>query len=290
MSTIELPNLQPIPHKTEFSDILKQEETFGNGDPKATTIDDRLNNSFDRLMTQSGLDMSPTVLLFLSLLCGITLGGVIFVLQENLLTTAVGFSLGLAIPTLYAMFARSQRQKKVLEQLPYMVDELARAASTGRSIQQCFGMVSKDTPDPLGGELRRCASKLDLGVPMKQALMGLPERTGIVSLNIFSMALATHMQTGGDLVTVMERLARTIRERSLYLGRLRAATAASRATAILMIVLPPIIFLFFMLRDPNYFTNLMASTWGRRITITAVLLDIIGVVWVLRVLQDSRNS
>jgi tight adherence protein B len=76
----------------------------------------------------------------------------------------------------------------------------------------------------------------------------------------------------------------------LYLARLRASTAASRATAILMLVIPPLVLGFFMLRDPEYFSKLFAVKWGRIVTLIAAALDIIGIVWVLRVLKSSQQT
>jgi tight adherence protein B len=118
----------------------------------------------------------------------------------------------------------------------------------------------------------------------------LPRRTGLSSLNVLVMALTVHQEAGGDLVSVLERLARTIRDRLMFLGRLRVATTASRATAILMIMLPPGILAFFIFRDPDYMTNLLSSTWGQRTMILAVVLQIVGSTWVMRILKNSQHT
>ena len=277
--------IQPRP---EFAGILPDRERFGTGEGRDTG--DQVNSAFDQLMLQSGLQIAPSVLLLLVLLSGIAVGGFAFVFQENLLTAAIGFLLGMLIPIALTFVARARRQSVMLRQLPEMVDELARAARTGRSIEQCLSLVAQDTPQPLGSELRVCTGRLALGVGLKEALAGLPERTGLMSLKILTMALTVHQQTGGDVTSVLDRLSRTIRERMQYLGRLRAATAASRATAILMLVLPPGILAFFVIRDPNYLTRLMDAPWGRAITILAIVLDVIGVVWVLRILSNSQRT
>ena len=221
---------------------------------------------------------------------GLVLGGLAFVVQENILTTALGFFVGGALPLIWALVAQSSRRQKMLVQLPEMVDELARAARTGRSVEQCLMLVAHDTPAPLGDELKRCAGRLDLGIGMQGALADLPVRTGIVTTKILAMALTVHSVSGGDLISVLERLSRTIRGRMLYLARLRASTAASRATAVLMLVIPPLVMGFFMLRDPEYFTKLFAVKWGRIVTMIAAVLDIIGIVWVLRVLKNSQQT
>lgn len=287
MST-ETATLAPIKSRPEFAGILREEEVFATGADEG--LSEQLNVEFDKLMLQAGLEVAPTMVLMLCLICGVGLGGIVFVIQENLLSTCLGTAIGCGVPIAWAAIARSRRQTQLMAQMPGMCDELARAAKTGRSLEQCLDLVAADTPAPLGDELKRCARKSQLGIPVVSAVAELPERTGLVSLNVFVMALSVHQQTGGDLVTVLDRLSATIRDRIGFLGRLRAATAASRASAILMIGLPPAIMAFFIFRDPDYFTRLMSATWGRSITITAVVLQIIGSIWVMRILKFTKRT
>jgi tight adherence protein B len=274
--------------RVDFSGILRDDERFGTG--KADDAADQLNTWFDDLMLHAGLGISPSMMVAICLCSAITFGGLAFVLQENLLSTALGTLVGFLIPVVFAMIARSRRQSTLMQQLPPMLEELSRAAKTGRSIDQCLILVANDTPAPLGDELRLGAGRLALGVPVKDAFRDLPSRTGLMTLNLLVMSLAIHQQTGGDLVRVLERLSRTIRDRLSYLGRLRAATAASRATATLMVVLPPAVLLFFTFRDPAYFTNLFSSQWGRNATLLAVALEVIGAFWVFKILRDSQRT
>jgi len=271
MPTTTLANMPRIEPQPAFAGIVRANENFGSG--QGRDLEDRLNSKFDLLLLQSGLEVSGGMFLALCLLCGVLCGGVALVAQENMLTTALGFAAGAVFPLGMALAARARRQKQMMNQLPEMVDELARAAGTGKSI-----------------ELRLCASKLELGVSMRAALEDLPRRTGLVTLNVFSMALAVHVNSGGDLVSVLERLSKTVRDRIMYLGRLRAMTAASRATAILMVVLPPGILAFFLFRDPEYFTKLFSASWGRGMTLVAMALDIVGIIWVLRILKNSQQT
>jgi tight adherence protein B len=277
--------LQPRP---EFADIVKDRELFGTG--QGDTTEDRINSSFDQLLIQSGLGIVPSVFLLLVMLAGLTVAGVLFVWQENLLLSAIGFFLGAIGPIAAVFIARARRQQLLLQQMPEMVGELARAARTGRSVDQCLSVIAMDTPRPLKDELQQVTSRLALGSGLKHALEGMPERTGLMSMKILAMALTVHQQTGGDVTAVLDRLSRTVRERMQYLGRLRAATAASRATAILMLVLPPGILAFFLFRDPTYLSRLFEAPWGRGVTILAVILDVIGVVWTLRILRNSQRT
>ena len=225
-----------------FSDILRDRNKYATTDSKQ--IGNRVNGGFDELVIHSGITAEPGIVLFFCLLMSVLLGGLMFILQENFLTASIAFMLGGLSPIGYLFYRRSQRQKRINEQLSDMIDELARAAKTGRSLTHCFIDVSEKTPAPLGNELKESSRRLQMGVSMKDALDGLFERTGVTSLNILSMTLIVHQETGGDLVKVLERLARTIRDRMLFLGRLRTATAGSRATAVLMILFTTIDFRF----------------------------------------------
>lgn len=273
---------------SDFSGILKERETFGTGRGDDTA--DQINSWFDDLMLQSGLGLSPSMLLAICLCTGVALGGLIFVVQENLLTTALGTMVGFILPVVIVTVVRTRRQDKISSQIPPMLEELARAAKTGRSVEQSLGMVSADTPDPLGAELKLATGRVEMGIPLKDALRDLPHRTGLMTLSLLCMTLTVQQQTGGDVVTVLERLSRTVRDRLLFQGRLRAATAASRATAILMLVLPPAVLTFFVVRKPTYLTELLSSSWGRNSTILAICLEIVGAIWIMRILKSSQQA
>jgi tight adherence protein B len=273
---------------SSFAGILKEQETFGKG--KGEDAADQINSWFDDLMLQSGMAISPSMLLAICLCSGLAIGGAVFVAHENLLTTALGTLIGFMLPVFISMLVRTRRQDTMMRQIPSMLEELARAAKTGRSVEQSLELVSADTPSPLGDELKLVAGRLKMGVQLKDAVRDLPHRTGLMMLNLLCTTLTVQQQTGGDLVTVLERLSRTVRDRLSFLGRLRAATAASRATAILMIVLPPAVLAFFVVRKPTYLQELLSSPWGRNATILAIVLEIIGAIWIMRILKTSQQN
>lgn len=277
--------IEPLP---AFADILRDQELFGSKDRDG--VDNSINTWFDSLMIQSGIGVGPSIMLFLSALCGMTLGTLVLILQENPLSAIMMTVIGFMAPVLVVMGIRQRRQKQLMALLPAMIDELARAAKTGRSIEQCWDLVADDSPEPLGSELKECSRRMTMGEDLGQAIRELPYRTGLVTLNILVTALTVHQMTGGDLVSVLERLSETIRDRLLFLGRLRAATVGSRATALLMLGLPVAIVVFFTFRDPMYVDKLMASDMGRKITLGAIVMEVIGSVFILRILQNSQRS
>jgi tight adherence protein B len=188
-----------------------------------------------------------------------------------------------------ASIARSRRQKAIMEQLPGMADELSRCARSGRNLEHSFTLVAADTPSPLGDELRVSARRMEMGLDVGSAVKDLAARTGVTTLTMFTSALTVHQDTGGDLISVLERLATAVRDRLHFVARQRAATIASRMGAILMVVIPVLVMSFYLFRDPNYLTSLTGSFWGRLSLWTAIVFQVVGCLLVFRILSRSAR-
>ncbi|MCA9036795.1 MAG: type II secretion system F family protein [Planctomycetaceae bacterium] len=278
---------QPKQRVADFSGLLKEDHRFSTGSSDSTG--DSVNGWFDQLMLQSGIRTAPSVWLGLCLLCGLTLGGLAFVMFEDPIRSGIAMIVGMLLPIATAMLLRSRRQKKIMEQMPAMVEEMARAARSGRNIENSFQMVAADTQSPLGDELRLSARRTEMGLDLASAVKDLPYRTGVTTLTMLSSAIAVHQDTGGDLISVLERMATSVRDRLHYASRLRAATIASRAGATMMVLVPILIIGFYLFRDPDYLDKLLSSFWGRLSLWSAVVLQIVGALIVFRVLQRTAR-
>ncbi|MCP4783598.1 MAG: pilus assembly protein TadB [Fuerstiella sp.] len=273
--------------RSEFHGILKEDVRFSTGNKDS--VGDAVNGSFDRLMLHSGIETPPAVWLMLCLLVGTAFGGTLFVLTENIVLAALGFFFGGAVPIVIALVLRAKRQKLIMEQMPAMAEALARSARTGRNVVHSFRTVAADTPAPLGDELRLVVRRTELGMDLGTAVRDLTDRTGVKTLTMFSSAVGVNQDTGGDLVQVLERLATAVRDRLHFVNRMRAATVASRLGALLMLVVPPLVVLFFSLNRQDYISDLLSSFWGRLSVGLAIGLQIIGGLAVVRILNRSAR-
>ncbi len=281
------PLITTIDRRPEFSGLLKEDTQFARG--QSDGVGESVNGWFDRLMIQSGIRTSPAVWLGLCLVTALAIGGTIFVATERPFVTAMAAIAGLLLPIGLAITARSRRQKAIMDQLPGMADELARLARSGRNLEHSFRLVAGDTPSPLGDELRVSARRIEMGLDVGSAVKDLAARTGVSTLTMFSSALSVHQDTGGDLISVMERLATAVRDRLHFVSRQRAATIASRMGAVMMVVIPILVMGFYLFRDPNYFNSLLSSFWGRLSLWLGVILQFIGCFLVFRILSRSAR-
>lgn len=281
------PAILNIEQRPEFAGVLKENQQFATG--TSSGAGETVNGWFDRLMLQSGIRTPPAVWLGLSLVSGLTTGGLLFVLFERPFVTAIAAFIGLALPVVLAIVMRSRRQQQILNQLPGMAEELARTAQSGCNLHKSFQMIAADTASPLGDELRVSARRAEMGMDLATAVRDLPVRTGVSSLTMLTSAIAVYQDTGGDLISVLERLATSVRDRLHFVSRLRAATIASRLGAIMMVTVPILIVGFYLFRDPQYLDKLLGSFWGRLSLWLAVGLQILGCTIVYRILSRTAR-
>jgi tight adherence protein B len=206
--TVNRLRIEPRP---EFAKILRVEKSYATPEEGATAA--RINGHFDRLIVQSGTEAAPGVVLRLCILGGVACGGTLFVATENLLGTAVALAAGAFLPIAALLVARARRQRKMLRQLPALIDGLAQAARAGRGLGSALESAAADTPAPLADEIGMAVRRLRMGIGIEAAFEDLPERTGLASMQVFVAALAAHDQTGCDLVATLDRVAKRIAAR-----------------------------------------------------------------------------
>jgi len=242
---------------------------------------------FIQLVRDSGLSWDPVSVALLLVLSGVLLGGVLFLWQEQLPPAVLGLLVGMSIPVAYLVARKRKRIKQLQEQLPPALDMLARCVRAGQSLDQALTLVGQQSPEPLAAEFRLCAQQLDMGLAMASVMRLLVERVRLHDVRIFTTTLTVHRQTGGNVAKVLERLAGVIRDRLSYRRQLRVATGAGKASATLVAIIGPLVFLFFAVFRPEYLNTMLQSPLGQSLLIVAVLLEIVGLVWTARLLKPA---
>ncbi len=229
----------------------------------------RLREWLDR----AGLRLSPG--LFLAVVAGAAaaLFAAGWLIQGALLAIPASLA-GAAGPWLYLRVRLNARREKLLRQLPSAFDLMARILRSGLSLPQAFQGVSEAFPNPLAAEFARCRDEQNLGILPEVSFHGMAERTGVLEMRIFVMAMLIQRQTGGNLSEVLERLAGLIRDRLRLRGQVRTLTAEGRMQAVVLLVLPVVMFFAMrwvnrpytdvLLAHPEWLTATGGADGGRR--------------------------
>lgn len=238
-------------------------------------------SQLETMLTQSGLPLTPAQLGYISagtLLLGLVLGQL---LHGPILAGICAVALGLA-PLLYVRHRKKARHDRLLMQLSSAFDLMARVLRSGHSVPQAFQAVADTFDPPIAGEFARCQEQQNLGLLPEVTYRDLARRTGVLEIKIFVMAMMIQRQTGGNLSEVLERLATLVRERVRLRNHVRTLTAEGRMQAVVLLLLPPI--MFFVMRFINRpyadvlldHTGLLAAMMGSMAA---------GALWIRKIIQ-----
>ncbi len=126
-----------------------------------------------------------------------------------------------------------------------------------------------------------------MGLALPAAFRSLSERIPLMDVQMFVTTVGVHRQTGGSLALTLERMAAVMRERLTYRRQIRATTAAGRMSAMLVASAGPLLFLYFFLLKPDYIQAMLNDQLGQILLLTAVVLELVGVVWILSLLRTD---
>lgn len=188
---------------------------------------------------------------------------------------AVGLGLGLFVtPLLYIRFKRRRRLKSFLVQLPFALDLLKSTLEAGHTLQRGMQVVEQEFVDPLGGEFRTVVEQTRLGLPITEALTDMLQRVPVDDLRLFVVAVKVQTAVGSSLAQIIARLSDIVRTRQRLSSQIRALTAQSRMSGMVVGLLPLVVLAMFSVVQPDYAQMLFFDHTGKLILKTAMGLDL----------------
>jgi tight adherence protein B len=190
-----------------------------------------------------------------------------------------------AMPLAWLMFRRRRRFSKFAAQLPDALELISRALRAGHSLASGFHLVGEEMNEPLGKEFNRVFEEQNLGISMEEALTSLTERIPNLDLRFFATAIVLQRQTGGDLAEILDKIGYLIRERFKIWGQVQALTGEGRLSGIVLLALPPALFLAVYRLNPDYVTVLFTDPMGRQMLLGAAVLQIVGALVIRKIVN-----
>ena len=176
----------------------------------------------------------------------------------NHVPTACGLGmLGAMLPFVYVLYKRHQRLKRLREQLPDALELMSRVMRSGQSISQAMQAVAQEFSRPISLEFLYCHEQMNMGLSVEIALRQLAKRAGLLEVKIFVLAVVVQRQTGGNLAELFDKLGQVIRERFRIDGMIQSITAQGRFQALILLSMPPLMFVILMIVNPEYEIQLL---------------------------------
>ena len=129
---------------------------------------------------------------------------------------------------------RLRRRERFIAQLPDIARLLSNASSAGLAMRTAIGMASGELDDPAGAELRLVSEELAVGQSTEGALSNLERRMPSRDVGVLVSTLIIQQRAGGDIVSALSEMARTLEKRKELRREVRSILAGSVFTGYLV--------------------------------------------------------
>ncbi|MFP6764879.1 MAG: type II secretion system F family protein [Planctomycetaceae bacterium] len=258
-------------------------------DAPATSLTEKIDQSFNRLILESGTQLAPISGFLLTVISATLAGGLVLIYANDPLPALGAALMGLLAPLAFLAFQRRRRISAIREELPHVLDMMSRATRAGRSTEQAIELVGDESGGVLGDEFQLCARQLDMGRSFDKVMKSLAARIRLVDVRILSTTLMVQKQSGGRLSQTLERMATVVRDRLNAHRQIRSATGAGRASTAVIAAVAPIAYSFVFFVHRQHLEVMYTDQLGRLLLLTALILEVAGLCWVAYLLRSEGS-
>ncbi len=231
----------------------------------------------------AGLDIQVDVFLLVSAICALPF----FLIA--VFTTPYCILLGLfasSVPFIIVKFLIMKRTNLFTQQFPEALDLLSSSLRAGHSLYSAFDVIVKEMPSPINQVFKNTVDEIAFGIDTKDAIMSLTKTMPFsMDLKFFTTAVLLQREVGGNLARILDGLSITIRERFKMLGQLKAQTAQSKFSGIILTLVPPLIAVVLFFLSPGYMDPLLHTQQGNIALSVAIGMMIIGIYCIIKILS-----
>ncbi|WP_043769066.1 type II secretion system F family protein [Algiphilus aromaticivorans] len=192
----------------------------------------------------------------------------------------------------WAVLARqaARRRAQIIDQLPDFLESVSRVLSAGNSLEESLIASAQEAHDPLRGLFVSVGRQIRLGASVDAVLAEMAEIHRLRDLQVMAMAATINRRYGGSLRDIFRSLVQAIRSRDMAARELRALTAETRFSAVVLAVIPVGLMLYILARNPEYYSDMWADSGGRMMLIGSALMQVAGVVVIWRMIAGVQDG
>ena len=248
-----------------------------------------MGERFDADLDLAGMRIEPRNFAFVLAGVALTVWLLLVVLLRPSILLAILLLAGCVVMTalmapVYLKRRRAKRIAAFTDQLEGALRTLAGGVRVGLGIRQALVLTAEQCREPACSEFTRVIGLTSLGISILDGFDQLAARMTNTETSVLARVIRVQSQTGGDLGTVLEGLAGTIRDRRRLRRRVSAVTAQGRATAWLLGLLPIGIGMFVMTQD-ELRGSMLGTLVGQIFLGIAVALDALAIFVLLRMVR-----
>ena len=214
-------------------------------------------------LLQAGLDVPPSYYLIGCVIFGLLSAAVYIILGfAPIGAIPAGIIAALLVPKFVLKTMASRRQKKFTSSFADAVDLIVRGIRSGLPVMECFNVIAREFPPPVGEEFRLLVEGQNLGINMDTLLEKGIQRIPTSEYKFFGIVTEIQRQTGGNLADTLANLSNVLRERKKMRDKARAMASEAKSSAAIIGSLPFLVSGVLSVAAPDYLMLLFTETTG----------------------------
>jgi len=150
----------------------------------------------------------------------------------------VFIAVGFGVPRWWVKKKGVKRRALFTKNFANAVDVIIRGVQSGLPVNQCMGIIARESPYPINTEFTGLLDGIKIGQTMAECLEKGLLRFPTTEYKFFSIVLAIQQQTGGNLAETLIGLSNVLRERKKMEDAVKTMTSEARTTAMIIGSLP----------------------------------------------------
>lgn len=187
---------------------------------------------------------------------------------------------GFMLPEWILNYLQKKRLALFEVQLVEALQMLANSLKAGLSFPQCLEMLSKEGRPPLSQELILALKENKLGISLDKALENMSRRVPSEDLGLVVDSVLLTRELGGNLATIFERLAYTIRERMKLKGKVDALTSQGKMQGLVVGLMPVLLGGVLFLINPGMMHDFFNSIVGWVLVGFSIFWELLGLKFI----------
>ena len=219
--------------------------------------------------------------LFISITMGLISFGLIYLIAP------IYSPLGLFVTFVPPIMLKIQINKRLqlfTQQFPDALNMISSSLRAGHPLLASFETVVQEMPQPVSTVFKTAVDEISLGLDAKTAMNSMIQTIpDSIDLKFFVTAVLIQREVGGNLAELLDGLSLTIRERFKLLGQLKAQTAQTRFSGIILSLMPPLVGGAIFMLNPEYMEPLLKTQQGNIALLLAVFLTLLGLYFINKI-------
>ncbi|MEW6182304.1 MAG: type II secretion system F family protein [Bacillota bacterium] len=196
-----------------------------------------------------------------------------------------GLFFGFFIPNMVLRMSKGRRLKTFNSQLADALALMANTLRAGFGFLQAMDVIRKEMAPPISKEFGRALTEMNLGIASEEALTNLVNRVKSEDLDLVITAVIIQRQVGGNLASMLDSIAETIRERVRLQGEVKSLTAQGRISGMVIGFMPIALAGMLLLINRDYLYTMFTNKIGITMLCVAGIGELIGMLAIKKIVD-----